>query len=265
MTGFTIFSAAIYFAVLSLFGSTLLSEAAAIIINSAITFALFKIGLGFLDSRQLNKPDLFGTGELLVKYIVASLLFWVMVYVGLLLLIVPGIYILLTYGFFGLEMIDRNLGPLDAFARSADITKGVKWSLLRLGLEFYCGLFAINVLLFILVLFPFVSLGVMAVFLQAMHLSVFSSISPVFIEVVPAVVISAMTLLDAVIVIPAYALIFTSFYRFLEPGRVQANAIAIDNMQGSDGKVASIEPTLPDSINDRPPENGAQGHISQKD
>ncbi|MDD1748632.1 MAG: hypothetical protein LUO89_02040 [Methanothrix sp.] len=80
-----------------------------------------------------------------------------MVYVGLLLLIVPGIYILLTYSFYGLEMIDRNLGPLDALARSAEITKGVKWSLLLLGLEFYCGLFAINVLLFILVLFPFVS------------------------------------------------------------------------------------------------------------
>ena len=65
------------------------------------------------------------------------MIFWIMVYIGLLLLIVPGIYILLTYCFYGLEIIDRGLGPVEALSRSAKITKGEKWNLLRLGLEFY--------------------------------------------------------------------------------------------------------------------------------
>jgi uncharacterized membrane protein len=64
-----------------------------------------------------------------------------MVYAGLMLLIVPGVYILLTYGFYFLEMVDKNLGPIAALKRSAEITKGAKWSLLRLGFEFYFGIF----------------------------------------------------------------------------------------------------------------------------
>jgi hypothetical protein len=104
--------------------------------------------IGIISLVFNYKTDLFGPDQLFIKYITASLLFWLMVYAGLVLLIVPGIYILLTYSFFGLEMVEKSLVPIDALKRSAEITKGAKRSLPRLGLEFCCGLFAINVVLF---------------------------------------------------------------------------------------------------------------------
>lgn len=241
MTGFAIFSVIMYFVVFSSTGSTLLSEITSIIINSAISIALFKIGLGFLDSHQLSRTNLFCSGELLLKYIAVSLLFWVMVYAGFMLLIVPGVYVLLTYSFYGLEMVDRNLGPIAALKRSAEITSGAKWGLLNLGLEFYFGLIAINVLLFVLVLFPFVSLGVIAVFLQAMHLTVFPFIMSPLMSAIPFVFFLIMALLNAIIVIPGYVLTFTSIYRFLEPKPAEAGIAALVNMQGSDEERAQTE------------------------
>lgn len=259
MIGLTVLFSLLYFAVLLLTGSALFSEIAGKIVGSAIAFALFKISLGFLESHQLNKTDLFSPDQLLIKYIAASLLFWLMVYAGLVLLIVPGIYILLTYSFYGLEMVERGLGPIDALKRSAEITKGAKWSLLRLGLEFYCGLIAINVVLLILLLFPFVSLGVLAIFLQAMHLAELYSLMPAFMGVVTFFVVLAVTLIDAAIVIPAYALTFTSIYRALEPERGQAGATALDDKQEGEGETVAIVPALSDSTEDPLQENESTG------
>jgi len=50
-----------------------------------------------------------------------------------------------------------------------------------------------------------------------------------------------MALLDAIIVIPGYALTFTSIYRLLEPRLAEAGATAPVDMQGSDGERAPTE------------------------
>ena len=181
MTVLAIISVIIYYVVLSITGSGLLSEIATIMINSAIAFALFKISFNFLDRHQMDSMYLFGPGDLLLKYIAASLLFWIMVYLGLMLLVVPGIYVLLTYGFYGLLMVDKKLGPIDALKRSAEITKGSKRSLFVLGVEFYCGLIAINIFLVILVLAPFVILGALGILLQGMRLLSFFDMMPLLI------------------------------------------------------------------------------------
>ncbi|MDD1748631.1 MAG: hypothetical protein LUO89_02035 [Methanothrix sp.] len=88
-----------------------------------------------------------------------------------------------------------------------------------------------------------------------MHFSALSTISPILMYVAIGVIVIAVTLLDAVIVIPAYALTFTSFYRFLEPGRVQAGATAPTDTQGSDEENAPTEKaSLSDPTYDSSPE-----------
>ncbi len=223
-------------------------------INSAIAYALFKISLNFLDRHQMDRKDLFGPGELLLKYIGASLLFWIMVYLGLMLLVVPGIYVLLTYGFYGLVMVDRKLGPIDALKRSAEITKGLKRSLFVLGIEFYFGLLVINIFLVILVLAPFAVLGAIAVLLQGLHLLAFSITLPILMGAGIIVVPLAVALLDASIVLPAYALTFASIYRSLEPRPSDAVEISPIQMQDGDGENAATDPVLSDSTDDKSPE-----------
>ena len=245
-----IISFIMYFAVSLTIGSNSLSQIATIIINSAIAFALFKISFNFLDRHQFDRKDLFGPGELLLKYIGASLLFWIMVYLGLMLLVVPGIYVLLTYGFYGLVMVDKKLGPIDALKRSAEITKGSKRSLFVLGLKFYFGLLVINIFLAILVLSPFVILGALGILLQGMRLLSFSDMMPVLIPVGLLVVFLAVALLDAVIVFPAYALTFASIYRFLEPLTSDEVETAPAQVKEADGENAPKEPELSDQAAD---------------
>ena len=250
MTGLAIISFIMYFAVLFTTGSNLLSEIAAIMINSAIAYALFKISFNFLDRHQFDRKDLFGPGDLLLNYIAASLLFWIMVYVGLFLLIVPGIYVLLTYSFYGLVMVDKKLGPIAALKRSAEITKGSKRSLFVLGVKFYFGLIVINIFLVILVLAPFVILGALGILLQGMRLLSFSDMMPVLIPVGLLVVFLAVALLDAVIVFPAYALTFASVYRFLEPLTSDEVETAPAQVKEADGENAPKEPELSDQAAD---------------
>jgi len=250
MTGLAIISFIMYFAVLFTTGSNLLSEIAAIMINSAIAYALFKISFNFLDRHQFDRKDLFGPGDLLLNYIAASLLFWIMVYVGLFLLIVPGIYVLLTYSFYGLVMVDKKLGPIAALKRSAEITKGSKRSLFVLGVKFYFGLIVINIFLVILVLAPFVILGALGILLQGMRLLSFSDMMPVLIPVGLLVVFLAVALLDAVIVFPAYALTFASIYRFLEPLTSDEVETAPAQVKEADGENAPKEPELSDQAAD---------------
>jgi Protein of unknown function (DUF975). len=251
MIGLSVISFIMYFAVSLTIGSNSLSQISTIIINSAIAFALFKISFNFLDRHQFDRKDLFGPGELLLKYIGASLLFWIMVYLGLMLLVVPGIYVLLTYGFYGLVMVDKKLGPIDALKRSAEITKGSKRSLFVLGIKFYFGLLVINLFLLILVLAPFVVLGALGILLQGMHLLRFSDLMPVLMPVGIVIVFLAIGLLDTIIVIPAYALTFASIYRVLEPRPSDAVETAPIQMQDGDGENTAIDPVLSDSTDDK--------------
>jgi uncharacterized paraquat-inducible protein A len=108
---------------------------------------------------------------------------------------------------------------VEALSRSAKITKGEKWNLLRLGLEFYCGLAAIEILLLILVLFPFVSIGVAIVFLQATVLPgvLFSDGMTILATLGGVAVFLIVASIILSIVIPSYALAFATIYRTFEP------------------------------------------------
>lgn len=66
------------------------------------------------------------------KYFAATLLVVLVVALGMLLLIVPGIIFLLMFLFTTFIVIDRNLGPIEAMKESRRITSGHRWKLLGL-------------------------------------------------------------------------------------------------------------------------------------
>jgi uncharacterized membrane protein len=79
--------------------------------------------------------------EGLGSYVLASILFGLMLFVGLLLCIIPGIIVAIIFMFYGYLIVDNpTLGPTDALRKSQEITKG------RLGELFVFGLalFGIN-------------------------------------------------------------------------------------------------------------------------
>jgi uncharacterized membrane protein len=96
------------------------------------------------------------------KFLGASILFAIVIAIGFVLLIVPGIIFALMFMFTTFVVIDRELGPIEAMKESHRITYGHKWSLLgfTLLLVLINLLGAIALLVGLLVTIPVSSLAV---------------------------------------------------------------------------------------------------------
>lgn len=93
-------------------------------------FGMTVVILKIIDRKPYSISDLFVFDKQVILYIVGALLYGIMVGIGFLLLIVPGIYLALRYGFFWYAIVDGRKGIVESFKESARITEGVKWSLL---------------------------------------------------------------------------------------------------------------------------------------
>jgi uncharacterized membrane protein len=104
------------------------------IVQMAITMGIINISLKYCDGEKAEFGDLFNCFPLLLKYVIASILYMLIIIGGLLLLIVPGIIWSIKFFFCGYFVVDRGMGPIEALKQSAAITKGAKWDLFLFGL-----------------------------------------------------------------------------------------------------------------------------------
>lgn len=102
-----------------------------VIICTLITILL---KMGFVNSALLItkgiKPQfdqLYKNWRLSIRWVVANFLFGFMFIIGLILFIIPGLYVWARYGFYSFALLDQNLGPIQALQKSAEITKGNRW------------------------------------------------------------------------------------------------------------------------------------------
>lgn len=83
-----------------------------------------------------------------LKFAGVSVLSGLMILVGLVLLIVPGVILGIMLMFVGYVVIEEKLGPVDAIKRSIALTKGSRWKLFQLAVS----LLLLNVLGFLALL-----------------------------------------------------------------------------------------------------------------
>lgn len=102
-------------------------------LNIIITMGAIKIALKFHDGQKGKIADLFSCFRLFFKYLLGLIVYGLIVLVGLVLLIIPGIIWAIKYQFFGYFIVDKELGPIEALKQSAKITKDAKWTLLFFG------------------------------------------------------------------------------------------------------------------------------------
>ena len=105
---------------------------------SAVILALFFVGLdlGFrkialqvYDRHGSSYKELFSSFALAPKAIVGWVLYCLMVWVGWLLLVLPGFIALLRFAFFPYFIIDKNMGPIDALKKSYEVTQHHMWDI----------------------------------------------------------------------------------------------------------------------------------------
>jgi uncharacterized membrane protein len=96
---------------------------------------------------------------LFFKFLLAIVLYSLIVTVGFVLFIVPGIYFMIKYQFVLFLIVDKNMDVAQAFSTSSQITNGVKWQL-----------FFFDLLIGIIILagFLFFGIGIFAAFPTAL-------------------------------------------------------------------------------------------------
>ena len=93
-----------------------------------------RIGLNIVSGKPVDIAMLFGEGRKLGSAILATILYVLMVMGGLVLLVVPGIYIALRFGQYKNAIVDKDLGAIDALKYSAKITQGNVLNLFGFGI-----------------------------------------------------------------------------------------------------------------------------------
>jgi uncharacterized membrane protein len=99
-----------------------------------LIIGLLKISLQFVDNQESKLGDLFSGADRFLPYVLATILYGLMGLVGLILLIVPGIIVLIMFGFYSYLIVDKGMGPVVALKASMAVTKGARWRLFLFGL-----------------------------------------------------------------------------------------------------------------------------------
>ena len=106
-------------------------------VSLLISMGLIRIALKIVDGEPVETADLFQRVDLALPYFIASVIVGVMVGIGFVFLIVPGIYLAVTFGFFGYNIVDKEHGIIESIEQSAAITKAQKWDLFAFGVVLF--------------------------------------------------------------------------------------------------------------------------------
>ncbi len=112
------------------------------VLSIVLSMGVTQITLRIHDGVDTHYPDLFEPLALFWKYLAVTVLTGVIVLIGLLLFIIPGIIAALAISFAPYLVIDKKMGPIEALHESIRITHGHRWNLF----VFSVLLLAVNVL-----------------------------------------------------------------------------------------------------------------------
>ena len=122
---------------------SLITGLASIVLQIGITWIL----LAHIDGREWTWRDLYRHYNLFLNFLVASILFGLIVAGGFILFIVPGIIFAIMFGQYSYVIVDKGVGPIEALKQSKRITKGVRWKM-----------FGFHIVSFFVVILGFVAL-----------------------------------------------------------------------------------------------------------
>ena len=143
----------------------LLLAVVSIIIYLTVELGLLRIALNFKDNNTAGFKDLFRGYPLLMKYLVATMIFAlififpffllalagaflldqgtskaIIFIIAFLIFLAAAVYLFLKYQFYGYLIVDRGLGPVEALRESGRLTEGVLKNLLIFWLEIGLGI-----------------------------------------------------------------------------------------------------------------------------
>lgn len=131
-----------------------------------IVIIVIKVGLynSTLLITKGIKPgfeQLYSNWPRFISWVVSSFLVALMITVGLILFIVPGLYLWGKYGLFPFFILDKGYGPIEALKAAGKASEGIRWKLLLFFLA-CVGLDLLGALFFLIGLFITVPVTLLA-------------------------------------------------------------------------------------------------------
>jgi uncharacterized membrane protein len=102
-------------------------------VSILISMGVIRIALKIVDGKPVETADLFQRADQALPYFIASVIVGIMVGIGFIFLIIPGIYLAITFGFFGYNIVDKEHGIVESIEQSAAITRAQKGDLFVFG------------------------------------------------------------------------------------------------------------------------------------
>ena len=87
------------------------------------------IALKLYRGEPVRVAEVFYTHGKFKNYIIAGILYLLILFGGFILFIIPGFVWMVKYQFFPWLLVDKNLKPVEALRASARMTRGNKWKL----------------------------------------------------------------------------------------------------------------------------------------
>jgi uncharacterized membrane protein len=134
---------------------------ASFVVALIVQLGLVRMYLDLAEGTEDKLGTLFSQRHVFWNYLGAAILYGLMVAFGLVLFIIPGLYLALKYQFFSYLIVDKNLGAMEALKKSAVMTEGVKWKLFLFSLAI-CGLNILGALVFVVGLLVTIPMSTMA-------------------------------------------------------------------------------------------------------
>lgn len=118
-----------------------------IIISAWLTAGLLYVTIGYVGGNKREVTDLFGQGKYFLQILLAQIVVGLIVIVGLVFLIVPGIYFAIRFMFVTYLIVDKQMDLSAAMKESSRMTDGIKMDLFIFGLAVF-GIAILGLILF---------------------------------------------------------------------------------------------------------------------
>src|SRR5687768_12047674 len=112
-------------------GLNIVLHTAFLLLFSGLMVGIHNISIQIIDGASPTLRSLTGFVARGPSYLLAICLYFMAVVAGLILLVLPGIYVAVRYGLFGQVFASRRLSALDALREAASLSRDRWWDLFR--------------------------------------------------------------------------------------------------------------------------------------
>lgn len=119
------------------------------VVQLLLSIGLIRIVLANVDNHKASLEDLFTGVPYLGNYVLGSLAYGLIVLLGLVMFVIPGIIFAVRFQFYQYLIVDKDMNPIAALKESWRITRGSFWQLILFALAVvavnFVGVFALGI------------------------------------------------------------------------------------------------------------------------